>query len=151
MNRQFEAAMKRIETGRKAADGRPAPIRDRITKRLDALERKLRKRFGVPAGSEMGPGQLLAELTSDAESLRETSALRAEQKARAEWMDPEYWCCVVFESRAQKLAVLEALGLSIHEDKYISGTDLIRALKLPVPEIERPRHRMKANKKWADP
>ena len=95
---------------------------------------------------------MLDELRAEAEGVRQAgkSALRQEEADRQEWREPEYWFAVAFESRAQKLAVLAALGLPVHEDKYISGTDFIRALKLPVPELERPRHRMRSGKVWEE-
>ena len=103
-------------------------------------------------GQEGDTGRMLEELREEAEGVRTAGAsrLREEQADRREWREPEYWFAVAFESRAQKLAVLAALGLPVHEDKYISGTDLIRALKLPVPELERPRHRMKSGKVWEE-
>jgi hypothetical protein len=97
------------------------------------------------------PGSLLNELRADAEAVRKPeTAIRLEQKRHDSLMEPEYWTCIVFESREQKLAVLRALGLPAHEDKYIDGNAFIRALKLPVPEETNPRHRLRQNKTWAE-
>lgn len=101
---------------------------------------------------EAKAGQLLEELRADAEGVRNANktAIQREQTGRQDWRDPRYWFAVTFESRDQKLAVLAALGLPMDNEQYISGTDLIRALKLNVPEISREPHRLKENRVWKE-
>ena len=65
--------------------------------------------------------------------------------------DSEYWCCFAFETRAQKEALLAALGLLDIGDKYIDGTELAQRLgiALPVSNIDY-RATSKSNKRIND-
>lgn len=132
--------------------GIPSPAN--AARRAAQQARKAQKKL-AEATSE-APGSLLDELRQDAEGTRKAGTdLEGEKVAREDWKDPNYLAVLVFESRAQKLAVLGALGMDVTRDVYISGTDVICALKakmpgFQVPVISRPPHRLKENKVWAE-
>lgn len=116
-----------------------------MSRKLMALVKKA-KAAKQAAHYEANPDEFLGELRADAEATK----LQAEQRRHADVMDPEYWSCIVFQSREQKMAVLRALGLPEEDDKYVDGNAFIRTLGLKVPEEERPRHRLRENKRWQE-
>lgn len=72
-----------------------------------------------------------AELSLEALQNKERKkALREKIKSTT---DSGYWCCLCFESREQKEAFLEGLGISDLGDMYIDGLEVARRLKFELP------------------
>ena len=72
-----------------------------------------------------------AELSLEALQNKERKkALREKIKSTT---DSGYWCCLCFESREQKEAFLEGLGISDLGDMYIDGLEAARRLKVDLP------------------
>ena len=51
--------------------------------------------------------------------------------------DSEYWCCFVFQTRAQKEEFLSKLELTNLGDKYIDGFEAARMLGKPLTPVNR--------------
>lgn len=115
------------------------------------MERKrLEVAQNAPPAAHIGDAGLVGELNDGARQVHaETTKLQSEKAARSEWKDGDYWFAVCFQSKAQKLEVLQALGLPVHADKYISGDAFIDALQLQVTRIGRPPYRMRKSERWA--
>lgn len=68
------------------------------------------------------------------ETVDEFKADMAREKAGIEFAnDTEYWCAIVFETREQKDAFLEALKLSRIGDKYLNGLRVAEAIGVSLP------------------
>lgn len=52
--------------------------------------------------------------------------------------DTEYWACLCFQSRAQKDAFLQTLGLLVLGDKYIDGQRAAKMLGIELPSADVP-------------
>ena len=63
---------------------------------------------------------------------------RQEQLRFQDVTDSEYWCCLCFESREQCNAFLRAVNWLQFGDKYLDGTLIAEALKIPLPEANIP-------------
>lgn len=78
----------------------------------------------------------------EADNQQEASALLESFKAKnqAEQLrftvatDSEYWFCLCFQTRAQKVAFLEAMGWMDIGDKYLDGTAVAERLGIDLPE-----------------
>ena len=53
--------------------------------------------------------------------------------------DPEYFFCVIFQSREQKDEFLKGVGWEDLGDKYMDGLDVAHRLNVPVKVIEMPK------------
>ena len=49
-------------------------------------------------------------------------------------MDTNYWCCLVFQSEAQKVAFLENAGLTELGPRYLDGRLVAKKFGVPIPE-----------------
>jgi hypothetical protein len=89
-----------------------------------------------------------AELTALQAAFRERKANEARRFEIA--TDTEYWCALVFQTRDQKEAFLQALGLLPYGDKYLDGALVAEKMGIPLP-AERPAYNIshKIDPKWA--
>ena len=86
--------------------------------------------------------QEAAELGDDAPDLAKdgedtvhefTANMKREKQGMALANDSEYWCALVFETREQKEAFLEAMKLAKLGDKYINGLAAARIMGIKLP------------------
>lgn len=78
---------------------------------------------------------------------------QAENKRATEAVDPEYWCCLVFQSRRQKEEFLAAVGASLPEygDKYLDGPSFAALIGRPVaPEPKSYNITPRLDAKWLE-
>lgn len=61
-----------------------------------------------------------------------------EKQRREDIGDSEYWCAFAFESRDQKEAFLQALGLLELGDKYLDGRAVAEKLGVNLSGVRRP-------------
>jgi len=54
--------------------------------------------------------------------------IKREEKRRRDTTDSEYWCCLVFQSRAQKNDFLNSTGWIRDGNKYIDGRFVAKKL-----------------------
>lgn len=76
--------------------------------------------------------KVLKDVVDDQESDFSKRA-KAERDRVLDANDTEYWCCMVFETRAQKDAFLEAMDWRVIGDKYLDGVLLAERQKIPLP------------------
>lgn len=72
-----------------------------------------------------------AEVSATLKAFKEQA--QAEAKLFQDTTDSEYWCCICFQSRAQKEAFLRALAVPPDEDKYVDGVALAKAMQIELP------------------
>jgi hypothetical protein len=89
-----------------------------------------------------------AELTALQAAFRDRKAKESRRFELA--TDSEYWCALVFQTRDQKEAFLNALGLLPYGDKYLDGELVAQKMGIPLP-AERPAYTLKetADPTWA--
>lgn len=63
--------------------------------------------------------------------------------------DSEYWCCVVFQNRAQKEAFLKAVGWFAHGDKYLDGKFVAKKMGVTLPPASPRFYEEEEEKKFA--
>lgn len=82
---------------------------------------------GLPAQRKQKAAQ---QVDGQIQELRTAFMERAkDEEKRVELVtDTEYWCCLCFETREQKEAILQALGLLELGDKYLDGRQVARKL-----------------------
>jgi hypothetical protein len=90
-------------------------------------------------------GDLAATLGAVSNAFRERA--RAEAARFEAATDSEYWCALVFETRAQKEAFLAALGWLARGDKYLDGVALAKRNGIPLPPAHVPYRASKGDKK----
>ena len=64
------------------------------------------------------------------------------QDEREQWRlltDPDFWCCIVFQSRAQRDEFLQGAGLPDLGPKYLNGLTVAQRLGVKVTPIVLPR------------
>lgn len=77
-------------------------------------------------------------------------SLRNEIATFEAMFETEYWFCVCFQSRDQKEAFLDHLGLIEHGDKYLDGYVVAEKLKVPLPPAVPISAENKINKTWLE-
>ena len=78
------------------------------------------------------------EQDSQAEISAMLKAFKGRQRVEAvdkrKILDSEYWCCLCFQSRAQKEVFLRAVDWLEHGDKYLDGMWVARKMGVNIPE-----------------
>ncbi len=64
--------------------------------------------------------------------------------------DSEYWCCLCFQTRAQKDEFLEKSGIIKHGDKYIDGRKAAKVLGIKLDAPNPQYGKVKIDRKLAD-
>lgn len=132
-----------------------APVAARPPRRPAAAPRQELAEFQLapdPLAKVEYTGDLERDSAAELEAIdagwRERRA-REQQRVNDE-LDSENWIAVVFETRAQKEAFLQALNLLEHGDKYLDGRDVAKALNVDLPPSGRVfRPEPKINPRWA--
>jgi len=92
----------------------------------------------------------------EAESKKELTEMQTKFKADAareaksmqDNNDSAYWCCLIFQTRAQKEEFLRNAGLIDLGDQYLDGIEVAQKLKIPIKTeaLKMPKNRI--NKRW---
>jgi len=72
---------------------------------------------------------------------------RREQQRYWDAVDSEYWCCVCFQTRAQKEEFLQKAGWAALGDKYLDGLQVARALGIAITAPSPPKPRLRLDPK----
>lgn len=96
-------------------------------------------------------GDLQADAYAEAEALRFSfrDRKRAQKAAVDAAMDREFYCVVVFQSRAQKEAWLSALDILEDGDKYVDGQLLAERQKISLPDARPLQRRLRPMPRFA--
>ena len=113
--------------------------------------------FGSADFGDIDFGAMTKPKTST-ERTKEISAVLKSFKERAtaerdvfkENVDSEFWCCLCFQTRAQKEEFLTRMGWIDMGDKYLDGVEVAKRQKInlenPVPAVRKRNH----SKRWLE-
>jgi hypothetical protein len=95
----------------------------------------------TPAGRQGELSDLLKKLKA---------AAQQEQAVFLENVDSEYWCCLCFQTRAQKDEFLARMGWADLGDKYLDGLAIAQKQGLKLEAKTPPVRKRNVSKRWRE-
>lgn len=144
-----------LTEAREAAKGAKAKAKEKMeAARREARDAKALRANPVPqyVSIPKPKGDAEEDSKADLTALQEGFRRRAndEGKRFARATDSEYWACLCFQTREQKEAFLNALGILGLGDKYIDGRDAAEKLGIELPSDAPPYHdTTRIDKTWS--
>ena len=89
--------------------------------------------------------EAIASLTEAQSNMKKQIDAQRNKFVRA--VDSEYWIAICFQSRQQKEQFLRNAGIDHLGDKYLSGAQVARKLKVKLDKVEKIKEPKKPNKK----
>jgi ribonuclease HI len=120
---------------------------------LDLDEPKKRKKKDAdPLANVKYKGNLADDAHAEISAVKAAFVERAKkEKERYEIAtDSEYWCCLCFQTRAQKEEFLNKSGIIKHGDKYIDGREAAKTLGIEIETPDPQYGKVKIDQKLAD-
>lgn len=123
-----------IEEQRQLARDKAAIAREAARKKIVALKNPPPQYYQMPATTGDPERDSAADLGELEKGFRKR--MKDEQNRFRDATDSEYWCCVCFQSRAQKEAFLSKIGVLIYGDKYLDGQVVAEKLGIEIPTAD---------------
>jgi hypothetical protein len=130
------AAIKAARDAKEIAKSKVAAARRELEQQKALRKNPPKQYIQMPEPTGDAEADSLADLNELQRGFRERA--KNEEKRFALVTDSEYWACLCFQTRAQKDAFLQALGILDIGDKYIDGKEVAKRLGIALPEEEPP-------------